>query len=66
MHPTKTISLDKEMFKDIMRVKEEFDSVMESIELMSNEEFMKSYKDAKEEIKDRDFADWDELTADLE
>jgi hypothetical protein len=31
------------------------------LELMENEEFMKSYKKAKEEIKNREFVDWDEL-----
>jgi len=34
---------------------------MESLELMENEEFLESYKKSKEEIKNRDFVDWDEL-----
>ena len=62
----KTITLDVNMFKDLVRVREEFDSIMESIELTADKEFMKSYKKAKHEIKNRDFADWDELTKDLE
>jgi hypothetical protein len=41
-----------------MRIKEEFDVVMESLELMDNKEFMDSYKKAKEEIKNRKFVDW--------
>lgn len=35
--------------------KEQFD---ESIELMSNKDFMNSYKKAKEQIKKREFAYW--------
>ena len=65
MQANKSITLDVNMFKDLVRVKEEFDSIMESIELMADEEFMKSYQKAKQEIGDRDFADWDKLTKDL-
>jgi len=35
--------------------------VMESLELMENEEFLELYKKAKEEIKNREFVDWDDL-----
>ena len=55
------ISVDKSAISDLVRLKEEFDDIIESLELMSNEEFMKSYKKAKEQIKDREFSDWDEL-----
>ena len=58
---TKTVTINREAFGDLMRIKEEFDTVMESLELMANEEFMESYKKAKEEIKNRDFVDWNEL-----
>jgi len=34
---------------------------MESLELMENEEFMESYTKAKEEIKNSEFVDWNEL-----
>jgi len=66
MQVNKTITLDINIFKDLVRIREDFDSVMESIELMADEEFMESYKKAKQEIKDRDFADWSELTKDIE
>ncbi len=48
-------------FEDFIRLKEDFEVVMESLELMGNEEFMESYRKAKKEIKNRDFVDWDEL-----
>ena len=66
MHATKTITLDVNMFNDLIRIKEEFDSVIESIELMADKEFMESYKKAKQEIKNRDFDGWNELTEGLE
>ena len=56
-----TITVNKQAISDLLRVKEEFDSIIESLELMSNNEFMDSYKKAKEQIKNRDFADWNEL-----
>jgi len=56
-----TITINKQAVTDLLKVKEEFDSIIESIELMSNEEFMKSYNKAKEQIKNRDFDDWDKL-----
>ena len=56
-----TITVNKQAISDLIRVKEEFDSIVESLELMSNKEFMDSYKKAKEQIKKRDFADWNDL-----
>ena len=56
-----TITVNKQEISDLIRVKEEFDSIVESLELMSNKEFMDSYKKAKEQIKKRDFADWNDL-----
>lgn len=56
-----TINIDKNAIEDLHRIKEEFDSIMESIELMSDEEFTKSYKKSKEQVKNREFADWDAL-----
>lgn len=50
-----------EEFKDLLRIKEELDTVMESLELMKDKGFMESYKKAKEEIRKRDFVDWDAL-----
>ena len=58
---TKTVTISREVFEDLIRIKEEFDAVMESLELMDNKEFMESYKKAKQEIKNRDFVNWNEL-----
>ena len=58
---TKTITVSREVFADLMRIKDEFDAVMESLEFMENTEFMESYEKAKEEIKKREFVDWNEL-----
>ena len=44
-----------------MKIKEEFDLIMESIELSNDKEFMESYKRSKEQIKNREFANWDEM-----
>ena len=56
-----TIMVTKQAISDLLRVKEEFDSIIESLELMADKDFMNSYKEAKEQIKNRDFADWNEL-----
>ncbi|HIH25277.1 hypothetical protein J4476_05355 [Candidatus Woesearchaeota archaeon] len=56
-----TITINKEAITDLLRVKEEFDSIVESIALMTNSEFMKSYNKSKEQIKKRDFDEWDDL-----
>jgi len=43
-------------------VKGEFDAiVVESLELMSNDEFLKTYQEAKTQIKNKEFADWNDL-----
>ena len=36
-------------------------AIIESIELMGDSQFMVSYNKAKEQIKKRDFADWNAL-----
>ncbi len=53
--------VNKKAIADLVRIKEEFDSIIESLELMNDKEFMDSYKKSKEQIKKRDFANWDEL-----
>ena len=57
----KTIEISKEAFDDIVRLRNELDTVIESLELMRNKEFMDSYKKAKEQIKKKEFVDWNEL-----
>lgn len=56
-----TINVSKEAILDLIKVKEEFDAIVESLELMSDKEFMDSYKKSKEQVKKREFADWNEL-----
>jgi len=56
-----TITIEKKAVEDLIRIKAEFDSIIESIELMSDSEFIKSYTKAKEQIKKRDFYEWDKL-----
>ena len=56
-----TICVKKETIMDLVRVKDEFDSIIESLELMSVKEFMDSYKKSKDQINKRDFDDWNEL-----
>jgi len=56
-----SIKIDKKAIEDLIRVREEFNFIIESLELMSNEEFMSSYNKAKEQIKKGEFADWNEL-----
>ena len=56
-----TICVKKDAILDLVRVKNEFDAIIESLELMSDKEFMDSYKKAKEQIKKREFVDWNEL-----
>ena len=56
-----TIIVKKEAIADLVKIKEEFDSIVESMELMADKNFMDSYKKSREQIKNRDFADWNEL-----
>ena len=56
-----TIQINKEAIIDLIRLKNEFDSVIESLELMSDSEFMESYRKSKAQIKNREFDDWDAL-----
>ena len=55
------VSINKTAINDLLKLKEEFDTIIESLELIGNEDFMNSYKKAKEQIKNREFVDWDEL-----
>jgi molybdenum cofactor biosynthesis enzyme MoaA len=58
---SETVQVNKKAIADLVKVKKEFDAIVESIELMSNTKFMTSYSKAKEEIKKRDFDDWNAL-----
>ncbi|MDO8627572.1 MAG: hypothetical protein Q7K42_03845 [Candidatus Diapherotrites archaeon] len=56
-----TITVNRQAILDLFKVKEEFDTIIESLELMSNKKFMDSYKKAKQQIEKREFADWNDL-----
>jgi len=53
--------INKSAINDLLKVQEEFNSIIESMELMSNKDFMASLKKSDEQIKKRDFADWNAL-----
>ena len=56
-----TVTVNKVAFMDLIRVKEEFDGIVESMELMANKEFMASHSKARKQVKDREFCDWNAL-----
>lgn len=58
---TGTIVINKKAISDLVRVKKEFNSIVESLELMTDKKFMASYKRSKEQIKKRNFAKWNGL-----
>jgi len=58
---TEMINIDKQAIMDLVKVKAEFDSIVESLELMSDADFMASYRKSKEQIKKREFVDVNEL-----
>ena len=58
---TETICIRKDAIVVLLRVKSEFDAIIESLELMEDEKFMSSYKKSKGQIKKREFDDWDAL-----
>jgi len=56
-----TISIDKKIIFDLNNLVEEIQLKLESLELMNNPKVMKSLQISKEQIKKREFADWNEL-----
>lgn len=56
-----TITIDKEALTDLVRLVSEIEDRIESIELMNDKGFMESLERSEEQIKNRDFANWDEL-----
>ncbi len=46
---------------DLARLTSEINDRVESLELMGDKELMASLKKSKEQIKEREFADWDAL-----
>jgi hypothetical protein len=56
-----TIKVNKQALVDLLRLKDEFELIVESLEIMNNPEIIESLKKSEEQIKKREFADWDEL-----
>lgn len=56
-----TVTVNRDAIKELIKLKEEFSAIVESLELMSDKEFMESYKRSKEQVKKREFANWNEL-----
>ena len=55
------VQINKQAIVDLVKIREDFDAIVESLELMSDKEFMKSYNKSKEQVKKREFEDWDVL-----
>ena len=55
------VSINKSEIIELVRLTNEINDRVESLELMSDDKFMNSFKEAKEQIRKRDFADWHEL-----
>ena len=56
-----TVTIEKKALMDLAKLAEEINDRLESLELMNNPEVMEAHKRAKEQIKKREFADWDDL-----
>jgi hypothetical protein len=55
------VTIEKQAIKDLIKVKNEFEAIVESLELMADKKFIESYKESKKQIKKREFVDWNEL-----
>lgn len=55
------VSISKKDVIELVKLAAELEDRLESLELMSDSEVMESHKRAKEQIKKREFANWDDL-----
>ena len=55
------VSITKSAIEDLARLTNEINDRVESLELMSNKKFMDSLKKSDEQVKKREFADWNAL-----
>jgi hypothetical protein len=55
------IMINQSAILDLVRLTHEINDRVESLELMGDEKFMASFRKAKEQIKKRDFTDWNAL-----
>jgi hypothetical protein len=56
-----TVTIGRAEIIALAKLAEEINDRLESLELMSDPEVMESHRRAKEQIKKREFANWDEL-----
>ena len=50
--------IKREIIKDLVEIREKLDSIIETLEIMSDEELMESIKRAKEQPPKRDFEEF--------
>jgi len=50
--------IKQEILKDLVEIREKLDSIIETLEIMSDEELMESIKRAREQPPKRDFEDF--------
>lgn len=55
------VCITKSAIADLARLTNEINERVESLELMGDRKFMASYKKAKDQVKKREFADWNAL-----
>jgi len=55
------VCIDKSAIEDLARLTNEINDRVESLELMSDKRFMASLKKSDEQVKKREFVDWDAL-----
>ena len=56
-----TITIDKKIFIDLVKISEELNDKLESLELANDPKFMESLKKSKEQIKNGDLVEFDDL-----
>lgn len=57
----KEVCITKSAIEDLAKLTNEINNRVESLELMSNKEFMTSLKKSDMQVKKREFADWNDL-----
>ncbi len=55
------MSVDKETREGLRHIRDEADALLESLELSQDKGFMDSLKRSEEQVRRRDFADWNDL-----
>lgn len=55
------VTVDRKVIVDMARLLDEVQLNLESLELMSDPDFMAGHERVKEQIKNRDFGDWDDI-----